>query len=72
MDLPLLVDLSLLLFSSPLPSIMSPPIRSISELVLLTFRVLLGEPLEALVVLAHLLHEITILVEWHLYPLGDQ
>jgi hypothetical protein len=33
---------------------------------------LLGELLEALVVLSHLLHEVTILVEWHLCLLEDQ
>jgi hypothetical protein len=39
---------------------------------LLTLHVLLGELLEALVVLSHLLHEVTILVEWHLCPLEDR
>jgi hypothetical protein len=69
---PLILDLVLLLLlRSPL-GITSPPIRSVFELVLLTLHVLLGELLEALVVLSHLLHEVTILVEWHLCLLGDR
>jgi hypothetical protein len=52
--------------------ITSPPIRSGFELVLLTLHVLLSELLEALIILSHLLHEVTILIEWHLCVLGNQ
>ena len=69
---PLVLDLVLLLLLRPPLGITSPPIRSVFELVLLTLHVLLGELLEALVVLSHLLHEVTILVEWHLCPLEDR
>jgi len=69
---PLVLDLVLLLLLRPPLGITSPPIRSVFELVLLTLHVLLGKLLEALVVLSHLLHEVTILIEWHLCPLEDR
>ena len=69
---PLVLDLVLLLLLRPPLGITSPPIRSGFELVLLTLQVLLGELLETLVVLSHLLHKVTILVKWHLCPLEDR
>jgi hypothetical protein len=69
---PLVLDLVLLLLLRPPLGITSPPIRSGFELVLLTLHVLLGELLEALIILSHLLHEVTILIEWHLCVLGNQ
>lgn len=69
---PLVLDTVLLLLPRPPSGITSPPIRSVFELVLLTLHVLLAELLEALVVLAHLLHEVTIRVVWHLCVLSDQ
>ena len=67
----LLLSSLLLLLQTSLLRLDIPLACSTVELVLLTSIVLLGELVEMLVVLTHL-HEVTILVEWHLCPLGDE
>jgi hypothetical protein len=69
---PLLLSSLLLLLQTSLLRLDIPLACSTVELVLLTPIILLGKLVEVLVVLAHLLHEVTVLVEWHLCLLDDQ